>query len=109
MAAAGAVLDTLEQEDLPARAWQMGEYIQERLRERLGMLPQVRTIRGRGLMIGIELSDPAPTLVRRALEKGILVNVTAERVIRLLPPLTISPSEADLLVARLHELLEEGV
>ncbi|MEK8088704.1 aspartate aminotransferase family protein [Thermithiobacillus plumbiphilus] len=109
MAAAGAVLDTLEQEGLPNHARQMGDYLQSRLRERLGQLPMVRTIRGQGLMIGIDLSDPAPTLVRRALDKGILINVTAERVIRLLPPLIFSASEADLLVDRLGELLEEGL
>lgn len=109
MAAAGAVLDTLEQEGLPNHARQMGDYLQSRLRERLGQLPMVRTIRGQGLMIGIDLSDPVPTLVRRALDKGILINVTAERVIRLLPPLIFSASEADLLVDRLGELLEEGL
>ena len=62
-------------------------------------------IRGRGLMIGIELDRPCADLVKQALDAGLLINVTAERVIRLLPPLILEQAEADLLLRELSELI----
>jgi acetylornithine aminotransferase len=59
-----------------------------------------------GLMVGIELAQKPERLVERALEAGLLINVTADKVIRLLPPLIISESEIDLLVAGIVRLLE---
>ena len=67
--------------------------------------PQVVEIRGQGLMIGIELQQSCGELVRLALEHRLLINVTADRVIRLLPPLILTPADADLIVQRLVSAL----
>jgi acetylornithine aminotransferase len=62
-------------------------------------------VRGLGLLIGIELDRPCAALVRQALEKHLLINVTAERVVRLLPPLVMSDAEAQLLLDTLCPLI----
>ncbi|SEP57704.1 acetylornithine aminotransferase [Ectothiorhodospira magna] len=104
--AALAVLDTLAQDDLPAHADTMGQYLMAAFQDRLGQHPAVEDIRGRGLMLGIELDRPCAELVGLALEAGLLINVTAERVIRLLPPLIIHRTEADQIVAIVSDLVE---
>jgi acetylornithine/N-succinyldiaminopimelate aminotransferase len=104
--AALAVLETMEQETLPARATVTGRYLLDGFQTRLGKLPGVREIRGMGLMIGIELDRPCAELVGQALERGLLINVTAERVIRLLPPLILTEAEADILLETLSGLVE---
>jgi acetylornithine/N-succinyldiaminopimelate aminotransferase len=104
--AALAVLDTMDQGKLPNHAAEMGEYLIEGFRTRLGQHAAVLDIRGKGLMIGIELDRPCGELVGRAIAKGLLINVTAERVIRLLPPLIITTSEADILLDVLTDLVE---
>jgi acetylornithine/N-succinyldiaminopimelate aminotransferase len=104
--AALAVLDTMEREDLPARAARTGSYLLNGFRDRLGGHPAVREIRGLGLMIGIELDRPCTELVGHALAQGLLINVTAERVIRLLPPLILSTPEADILLETLTGLVD---
>jgi acetylornithine aminotransferase len=93
--AALAVLNAIEKEGLCERAAVLGERILGGLRSRLGALPQVREIRGIGLMIGIELDRPCAALVQTALSKRLLLNVTAETVVRLLPPLILTDEEAD--------------
>lgn len=105
-----AVLEVLEREDLCARAAERGETILKRLRAELDRKPGVVEARGRGLMLGIELAAPAPDLARRALEAHrLLLNVTRERVVRLLPPLVISAEEADELCARLLAALADAL
>jgi acetylornithine aminotransferase len=104
--AALAVLELLERDRLAERAAALGERLLEGLRGRLGALPGVAEIRGRGLMLGIELDRPCGELVAQALADGLLINVTAERVIRLLPPLTMTDAEADQLVEQLGRLVE---
>lgn len=103
-----SVLDALEKEQLLERAEQLGNTLMERFHATLAELPGIESIRGRGLMIGIELSEPAPDLVARALQTHLLINVTQERVVRLLPPLVMSDEEADLLCERLIPLLAEA-
>ena len=103
-----SVLDALEKEQLLERAEQLGNTLMERFHAALAELPGIESIRGRGLMIGIELSEPAPDLVARALQAHLLINVTQERVVRLLPPLVMSDEEADLLCERLIPLLAEA-
>jgi acetylornithine aminotransferase len=76
-------------------------------RSRLGKLPGVTQVRGQGLMIGIELSRPCGELVTRALEQGLLINVTQENVIRLLPPLVIRREEAQQIVDMVSALVAE--
>ena len=77
------------------------------LRGQLGDLPDVKQIRGQGLMIGIELSRPCGELVMEALKKGLLINVTSDKVVRLLPPLVIRREEAEEVVSILSALVKD--
>lgn len=99
-------LNILEQNGLLAQAAAMGNSIRKEFGRRLGTLAGVKQIRGQGLMIGIELDRPCGALVTAALEKGLLINVTAESVVRLLPPLILSEDEARQLVDTLCALIE---
>jgi acetylornithine/N-succinyldiaminopimelate aminotransferase len=99
-------LAIIEAENLMGNADTQGERLRAGLERELGNLVQVR---GRGLMIGIELDRPCGELVRQALDAGVLINVTHDRVIRLLPPLVLTAAEADLIVARLAPLVRSFV
>jgi acetylornithine/N-succinyldiaminopimelate aminotransferase len=99
-AAANAVLDVLERDHLIERAGVLGERIQSGLREALKGHNGVREVRGCGLMIGIEMREPCGHLVAAALDAGVLINVTRDNVVRLLPALTMTDAEADQLVER---------
>jgi acetylornithine aminotransferase len=98
-------LRIIEEEGLLANAAAQGERIRDGFRRALGETGGVVSIRGQGLMIGIELDRPCGDLVARALEARLLINVTQDRVIRLLPPLIINTDEADQIVARLAPLV----
>jgi len=104
-AAALAVLDTLVADGLCANAARMGERLLQGLRTRLAGIPGVVEVRGRGLMVGVELREPCGHLVQAALEQGLLINVTADNVIRLLPPLVIQAAEVDQIVDTLATLI----
>lgn len=106
-AAGLAVLDAIEQQDLLQNAQTVGDHIQSRLHQALDGLEGVREVRGRGLMIGIELTRPCAELVRSALAQGLLINVTRDSVIRLLPPLVITREEADQIVDTLVPLIQQ--
>jgi acetylornithine/N-succinyldiaminopimelate aminotransferase len=103
--AASVVLATLEGEGLVDRATHLGNQIKTGLRQALARQPGVRDIRGLGLMIGIELDRPCAELVGQALAAGLLINVTADRVIRLLPPLILERDQVELLVDQLARLI----
>jgi len=105
-ASALAVIETLERADLPARAAALGAGILSGLADSLAGTAGVEEIRGQGLLIGIELDRPCGELVSLALDEGFLINVTADRVIRLLPPLIITDEQADLLTEKLSGLLK---
>ncbi|MEX0960414.1 MAG: acetylornithine transaminase [Burkholderiales bacterium] len=92
--AARTTLQIIEEDGLLARAGALGELIRSGLHEYLNGVAGVREIRGKGLMIGIELDRPCAELVQQALEAGLLINVTADNVVRLLPPLVMSDNEA---------------
>jgi acetylornithine aminotransferase len=98
-------LRIIEADGLMANAVEQGDRIRVGLQAALGHLDGVREIRGRGLMIGVELDRPCGALVRQALDAGLLINVTHDNVIRLLPPLVIDRAEADLIVERLTPLV----
>jgi acetylornithine/N-succinyldiaminopimelate aminotransferase len=100
------VVDQIEKLGLARRAGELGDRMMEKFRTRLGGLNNVKDIRGMGLMIGIELDSPCGDLVAKAFEKGILINVTADKVIRLLPPLTITDEEAEQICDMVCELVE---
>jgi acetylornithine aminotransferase len=104
--AALTTLDVIEKEGLLAHAHRMGEVIQGGLRQELSGVAGVKEIRGMGLMIGVELDRPCGDIVRRGLAAGLVTNVTAERVVRLLPPLVIQESEAKRLVEMLAPLVK---
>ena len=104
--AALAVLDVLEQEGLAERALELGRRLLQGLAKTLRGVSGVRMIRGRGLMIGVELKQDCAALVERALDERLLINVTAGNVVRLLPPLIISDQEADEIVGRLGRVLK---
>ena len=100
------VIDQIEKLGLAKRAGELGDRMMGQFRKRLGNLNSVKDIRGMGLMIGIELSSPCGDLVGKAIEKGILINVAADNVIRLLPPLTITDEEAEQICDIVCELVE---
>ncbi|HEY7658365.1 MAG TPA: aspartate aminotransferase family protein [Burkholderiales bacterium] len=104
-AAALATLDIIEEERLMENAVAIGDWIRSELGRKIGALKGVKEIRGKGLMIGIELEHPCAELVQQALERGLLINVTVDDVIRLLPPLTFKREEAELLLAALVPLV----
>jgi len=108
-AAALAVLDTLVQEQLAARAEELGLRMLTAFELALGDQEYISDIRGQGLMLGIELDRPCGELVGMALERGLLINVTAGNTIRLLPPLVLSDDDADHLVQGVTELIAEFV
>jgi acetylornithine aminotransferase len=106
-AAASATLQVIADEGLLDNARRMGELIRSGLGERLRGVAAIRDIRGLGLMIGVELDRPCGELVNRAIERGVLLNVTADNVVRLLPPLILQPAEARLLVDTVAGLIHE--
>lgn len=105
-AAALEVLSVMEDEGLLENAAQTGQYIREKLGAALADTSCLRAIRGEGLMIGIELEQPCGELVYRARKAGVLMNVTHDNVIRLLPPLNFSRAHADELIPVLVDLIK---
>jgi acetylornithine aminotransferase len=101
------VLEVMQNEGIPAKAKAMGDYLAAQLREKLADYANLQTVRNLGMMIGVELKEAVPDLVKRGvLEQKMVINVTADKVIRLLPPLIMNTEQADDLVARLVKLLE---
>ena len=105
--AALTTIDTIEQDGLMASAGRVGTLMRQLFGEALKGEKGVVAIRGHGLMIGIELDRPCGELVGKALAAGLLINVTADKVVRLLPPLTFSENEARELVDRSAPLIRE--
>ncbi|MBL8368255.1 MAG: aspartate aminotransferase family protein [Candidatus Accumulibacter sp.] len=103
--AALTTIAVIEEDGLIDNAVAIGRLIREGLAQALAGCAGVVEIRGQGLMIGIELDRPCAELVLRALDVGLLINVTADRVVRLLPPLNFSADEARELVTRLGGLI----
>jgi acetylornithine aminotransferase len=101
------VLDIMQEENISGQAATTGDYMLEAFRSRLADDPRVNEIRGRGLMIGIELNQDANHLRQLALEQGVLLNVTQDRVIRLLPPLIIDEEQAGRIVDVVCNLVED--
>ncbi|WP_213159428.1 aspartate aminotransferase family protein [Pseudomonas carnis] len=101
------VLEIIQEQGLLENAARQGEHLLARLRIELEEHPQVRAIRGKGLMIGIELASPYRDLAQRAAqEHGLLINVTRGKVIRLLPPLTLERKEVEMIVRAITRLLD---
>jgi acetylornithine/N-succinyldiaminopimelate aminotransferase len=105
MSAVVATIDTMKEEGLLANASRVGEIIRSGLSEIQG----VSQVRGMGLMIGVELAASCGEIVRQALDAGLVINVTADNVIRLLPPLVMSEAEGRIVVERLAPLVRAFV
>ena len=103
----------MEEEGLMANAVVVGAHLQAALNRELGGVPGVKEVRGKGLMLGVELTKPCGVLVGRAAENGLLISVTADTVIRMVPSLIMTTAEADEVVAILcpliKQLLQESV
>ena len=97
----------MEEDGLIANAVQTGEHLRAALTRELAGLAGLKEIRGRGLMLGIELTIPCGDLLKRAADNGLLISVTADSVIRLVPPLIMTVLEADELVAILCPLIKQ--
>lgn len=104
-AAGLAVITEMQEKDLCGNAERVGMHILKRLRSEVARLPGIVDVRGRGLLIGIELDRPAAAVVHLALDAGLLLNVTSGTVVRLVPPLIITQDEADELISRLLPVL----
>lgn len=102
-AASLATLDAVEKQSLRENADKVGAYIRAGLKDKLKDVAGVADIRGQGLMIGIELDRSCGDLVAKMRDRGFLVNVTADKVIRLIPPLIFSQANADELMQPLAE------
>ena len=101
------VIEEIEKHHLVERAGQLGEHMRNGFRNTLHNQPGIREIRGRGMMMGIELDVPCAELVAKALSAGILLNVTAGNVVRLLPPYILTDEQADEMVRRTSDLIIE--
>ena len=105
MAAVRTTIDTIKEEGLLANAERVGAVIRNGLAAAIGGAG-VTEVRGMGLMIGVELDRPCGELVREALAAGLVINVTADNVVRLLPPLVMSEAEGRMVVERIAPLVK---
>lgn len=106
-AAALATLNIIEDDNLMKHALMLGDFIRDGFKKKLAEETGVVQIRGQGLLIGIELAKPCGKLVAKALERGLLINVTSDKVVRLLPALVMQKSEAEQVVEITSELIKE--
>jgi acetylornithine aminotransferase len=104
MTAVVTTIDTVKDEKLMENAARVGAMMQKSLKDQIGNV--AADIRGMGLMIGVELGRPCTELVKQALDAGLVINVTADNVIRLLPPLVMSEAEGRQVVERLVPLVK---
>ena len=100
-------INVIEKYNLLANADQLGKYIVEELKNNLSTNKQVKEVRGKGLMIGIEMNLPCTELVEMCMEKKLLINVTADSTVRLLPPLIFDKNNADTMIEILINCIEE--
>lgn len=99
-------LRIIEEDALLDNAAKVGAYLKEGLQRALERVDGVKEVRGLGLMIGVELSKPCGALVGVAADSGLLISVTADSVIRIVPPLILTVGEADLIIALLTPLVK---
>ncbi len=102
-----AVIRTLKNSDILQNVTEVGAYLLKNLQEVLPKYDVVRDVRGRGLMIGVELDGPCSEILKYSLEEKLLFNVTAQNVIRMLPPYILTREEADMIVERLERCIKK--
>ena len=106
-AGALAVLKVIREEDLMFRAGRVGKLIMQKLKHELSDVEHVLDIRGLGCMVGIQLDRPCKSLFSQALESGLIINVTTDCVVRLLPPLIMTDEQTDILISILSPLIKK--
>ena len=106
-AAAVAAVRVILEEGILNRTEEMGEYLMGELEGLKGKFPFITEVRGIGLMIGMELSVPAGDIVKKALKRGLLLNVAQDRVLRFVPPLIVTKREVDEMIGILEGILSE--
>ena len=106
-AGALAVLKVIREEDLMFRAGRVGQLIMQKLKHELSDVEHVLDIRGLGCMVGIQLDRPCKSLFSQALESGLIINITADCVVRLLPPLIMTDEQTDILISILSPLIKK--
>ena len=107
-AAAIAVIEAIEEDKLLDNAKAVGAYTRNKLEQLSERFPIIDHIRGKGLMLGLQLNMPGAGIVSRCLEKGLRINCTQETVLRMMPSMTVTQDEIDAAVAILEEVLGEG-
>jgi acetylornithine aminotransferase len=107
MRAGVETLRIMEEDGLLANAQRVGEHLQAALRQGLQGVAGLVEVRGQGLMIGVQLDRPCGVLTQRAADAGLLISVTADSVIRLVPPLIMTTAEADEVAQRLLPLIQQ--
>jgi acetylornithine aminotransferase len=100
------VINVIEQNNLPSRAAELGDKILSGLQANLQNVQHVKEIRGKGMLLAVELDATCTKLAKEALDNGIVINVTNNNIIRILPPLIISDQEADLIVEKITTLVK---
>jgi len=106
-AAALAVFEAIDEENMLKNATEMGEYLKGQLLEIKKSYPFIREIRGVGLMVGMEVEEHGDDIVKKCLEKGLIINFTAGKVIRFLPSLAVKREELDEGIAILRNVIDE--
>ena len=107
MRAGVTTIQVMEEEQLLSQADHVGKHLMAALKHELGDVKGVKEVRGEGLMIGVELDRPCGVILTRAMEAGLLLSVTADTVVRLLPPLIFTTEQADDLVAILAPIVRQ--
>lgn len=106
-AVALAVVRYMADNDIPGQTRKMGDFFADQLRSRLDSLPNVKEVRGRGMMIGVELTHPGADVIKRCTAAGLLINCTMGNVLRLLPPLTATAEECGRAAQIIHDAVAE--
>ena len=107
-AAAIAVIEAIEQENLLENAAELGQYIQDKIKQLKQKHSIIDSVRGIGLMIGIQLTGPGNKIVDKCLEKGLRINCTHNTVLRFMPPMNVTKEQIDQAIEILDSVLEEG-
>ena len=105
-AVSSKVIDIIDKHDLCSQSEIIGDYLVSKIREKTKKLDIIKDVRGKGLMIGIEINKKNSNIVKDCLDKKLILNLTSENVIRLLPPLITKKTQADFIVKTLYEVLK---
>ena len=105
-AVSSKVIDIIDKHDLCSQSEIIGNYLVSKIKEKTKKLDIIKDVRGKGLMIGIEINKKNSNIVKDCLDKKLILNLTSENVIRLLPPLITKKTQADFIVKTLYEVLK---